>query len=160
MDMLLEKEVDTQDLPNEPWNDRELLWRLYREKDWSQRSIAYELDVEKGKVLKGLIENNVLQPWKCKEVLREALEEHVTAEAIADAWNCSDLTIRRWMDEHGLKNRAELTPELLGELYHQQKLTVDEIGDDLGYAPVEVQMSLREHGIERGKGENRFNNLT
>lgn len=154
--MLLEKEIDPQDLPGEPWNDREFLWRLYREKDWSQRSIAYELGVDKGRVLKGLIENNVLQPWKNKETLQKALEEHSTPSAIAESWNCSELTIRRWMDEHGIKKRAELTPELLRELYHQQKLTVDEIAKDLGYAPVEVQMALRKHGIKRRSGERRF----
>jgi hypothetical protein len=44
------------------------------------------------------------------------------------------------MDEHGLKKRPELTESLLRELYQQQRLTADEIAQDLGYAPVEVQM--------------------
>lgn len=153
--MLLKKEIKLED-SDEPWNDRELLWHLYRERDWSQRTIAYELGVDKGKVLKGLIENDVLQPWKSEELLVEALEKHETPSAIAESWNCSEVTIYRWLDEHGIKRRAELTPELLHELYHEQQLTVDEIAEDLGYAPVEVYFTIEEYEIERREGTHRY----
>ena len=156
IDMLLEKEVDSQDLPDEPWRNGELLWFLYRERDWSQRTIAYELNCDKEQVLEGLIENDVLQPWQNKELLEKTLEEHGTPEAVADAWSCSELTIRRWMDEHGLKKRPELTEDLLRELYQQQQLTVEEIAEDLGYAPVEVYFAIEEQGIDRRDGGHRF----
>jgi hypothetical protein len=152
--MRLEKVVD--DIPEEPLNDEELLWHLYRQRNWSQRTIAYELGCDKAKVLKGLIENDVLQPWQNKELLEEALKKHGTPETVADVWSCSELTIRRWMNEHGLKKRAELTSELLRELYHQQKLTVAEIAEDLGYAPAEVYFAIEEQGIERREGAHRF----
>jgi len=154
--MRLERHVDPDSLPDEPWRNRALLWFLYRDLDWSQRTIAYELNCDKEQVLEGLIENDVLQPWKNEELLEEALEEHETPEAVADAWSCSQLTIRRWMSEHGIKKRAELTSGLLRELYHQQNLTVDEIAEDLGYAPVEVYFAIEEHGIEQREGTHRF----
>jgi hypothetical protein len=156
--MLLEKEVDPDSLADEPWQDGELLWYLYRQKDWTQRTIAYELEVDKAKVLRGLIENDILQPWQNKELLENTFEEHGSPKGVAEAWNCSELTIRRWLDEHGLKGRAELTEDLLREMYEHQRLTTEEIADDLGYAPVGVQMKLREHGISRRDGSHRFNN--
>lgn len=154
--MRLERHVSPYCLSDKPWKNGALLWFLYRELDWSQRTIAYELNCDKEQVVKGLIENNILQPWQNEELLEDALEEHQTPSAIAESWNCSELTIRRWMDEHGLKKRPTLTEDLLRELYQQQRLTTDEIAEDLGYAPVEVQIRLREHGIKRRNGERRF----
>lgn len=152
--MRLEKVVD--EIPDEPLDDPELLWNLYRERDWSQRSIAYELGEPKEKVLKALIEHNCLQPWTNKEALQKAVESGKTPEKIAEEWGCSTVTIYRWLDEHGIKRRADLTPSLLQELYHNQHLTCEEIADDLGYSPVEVHFALEEHGIERRDGSHRF----
>lgn len=153
-DMRLEKVVD--DIPENPLSEPELLWELYRERDWTQREIAYELGVEKSQVLESLIRFNILQPWTNQEALAKAIEEYQTPSAIADAWHCSELTIRRWMDKHGLKSRAELTSELLRELYQNQNLTKKEIADDLGYSRMEVHYALKEHGIETRDGSHRF----
>ena len=152
--MKLEEVVD--DIPENPLSEPELLWVLYREQNWTQREIAYELGVEKSRVLESLIRFNILQPWTSQEALAKALEEYQTPSAIADAWHCSELTIRRWMDKHGLKSRAELTPELLRELYQNQKLTKKEIADDLGYSRVEVHYALKEQKIETREGSHRF----
>lgn len=129
---------------------------LYRERDWTQREIAYELGVEKPQLLESLIRFNILQPWTNEEALAKAIEAYQTPSAIAEAWNCSELTIRRWMDKHGLKSRTNLTPELLRELYHNQQLTCQEIASDLGYASVQVHFALEEHGIERRDGTHSF----
>lgn len=154
--MILEKIVDEHDLPDEPWNDGDLLWHLYRERGWSQKTLAYEFGVDKQEVLRGLLRHNILRPWTDKETLQRGLEKHQTPAGVAEAWNCSTLTIRRWQSEHRIKKRPELTEDLLQELYHQQQLTVEEIGDDLGYAPVQVHFALEEHGIGRRDGNDRF----
>lgn len=154
--MQLEKIIDPDDLPEEPWQNKDLLWHLYREREWSQRTIAFELAVDKQKVLKGLIQNNVLQPWADKETLESALEDGHTPADIAEAWNCSELSIRRWMEKHEIRKRTELTEDLLHELHDEQKLTCEEIADDLGYSPVEVHFALEEHGINRRDGSHRF----
>jgi DNA-directed RNA polymerase specialized sigma subunit len=144
------------EIPEEPLDDPELLFHLYRTLDWSQRTISYELGVEKSRVLESLIRFNILRPWSNKQALERALDDGNTPAEIADAWCCSELTIRRWMDKHGIKKRPELTQELLEELYSKQKLTAKEIGDDLGYAPVEVYVALKEHDIETRDGSHRF----
>jgi len=144
------------EIPEEPWDDPELLWELYRERDLSQREIAYSFGCDKSKVLEGLIRHNVLQPWTNKEALAKAIEDYQTPSAIAEAWHCSELTIRRWMDEHGIKKRAELTESLLRELYVSQNLTTQEIAQDLHRTPVEVHFKLKEYGIERRDGSHRF----
>lgn len=156
--MLLEKIVDDPDeIPDAPGDDPELLWHLYRERGWEQSEIAFEWKgCDKSEVLEALIRHNILQPWSEKETLESALEEHGNPEAVAEAWSCSPLTIRRWMDRKGIKKRPRLTEHLLTELYERQNLTAEEIADDLGYAPVEVQMALREHGIETRSGSHRF----
>jgi len=151
---MLERVVD--EIPENPLSEAELLWELYRERDWTQREIAYELGVDKSQVLESLIRFNILQPWTNKEALAKALEEYQTPSAIAEAWHCSELTIRRWMSEHGIKKRAELTESLLRELYQDQRLTVEEIAEDLGYAPVEVYFAIEEQGIDRRDGGHRF----
>lgn len=152
--MRLEKVID--EIPDKPLDDPELLFHLYRTLDWSQREIAYELGVDKSQVLEGLIRFNILQPWTDGDVLTRALDDGNTPSDIADAWNCSEVTIRRWLDEHSLMGRAELTPKLLREMYQAQKLTTEEIANDLGYHPIEVQMKLREYNIERRDGSRRF----
>jgi len=55
-----------------------------------------------------------------------------------------------------MKKRPELTESLLRELYQDQRLTVEEIAEDLGYAPVEVYFAIEEHGIEQREGTHRF----
>jgi hypothetical protein len=104
------------------------------------------------------LENDVLQPWKNKELLEKALEEYQTPSSVAEAWHCSELTIRRWMDEHGMKKRPELTESLLRELYVSQKLATQEIAQDIHRTPVEVHFKLKEYGIERRDGSHRFRN--
>lgn len=152
--MRLEKVMD--EIPDEPLKDGELLWHLYRERDWSQRTIAFELGEPKGKVLKALIQHNVLQPWTDKETLQQALESGKTPEQISEEWGCSTVTIYRWLDEHDIKRRAKLTGGLLHELYKVQQLTCEEIGEDLGYSPVKVHFALVEYGIKTRDGTHRF----
>jgi len=153
---MLERVVD--DIPENPLDDPELLWHLYREREWSQRSIAYELGEPKKKVLKALIEHNCLQPWANKETLQKALEEYETPANVAEAFGCSEQTVRRWMHRNEIKKRPELSESLLKELHESQNLTVQEIADDLSYHPVEIHFKLKEYGIETRDGSHRFRN--
>lgn len=152
--MRLEKVVD--DVPEEPLDDPELLWQLYREREWSQRTLSFELGVEKEEALKALIEHDCLKPWANREKLQKALEEYGSPEAVANEWNTSEITIRRWMDRHGIKKRIELTEELLRELYVSQNLTEQEVAEDTHRTPVEVHFKLKEFGIETRDGSHRF----
>ena len=152
--MMLERVVD--EIPEEPLQDGEFLWNLYRSKGWSQRTIAYELNKPKEKVLKALIEHNCLQPWANKETLQKALEKHQTPANVAEAFGCSEQTVRRWMHRNEIRKRPELSESLLRELHESQNLTEQEIADDLGYHPVEIHFALKEYGIERRSGSHRF----
>ena len=112
--------------------------------------------ISQKKVLKALIQHNCLQPWTDKETLQKALGEHQTPANVAEAFGCSELTVRRWMDRHEIKKRAKLTENLLRELYVSQKLTTQEIAQDLHRTPVEIHFKLKEYGIEKRDGSHRF----
>jgi DNA invertase Pin-like site-specific DNA recombinase len=47
-------------------------------------------------------------PWRDAEKLRRMyVEESMLAQEIADEWGCSDATIHRWIDEHGINRRSK-----------------------------------------------------
>ncbi|QLG62857.1 hypothetical protein [Halorarum salinum] len=45
-------------------------------------------------------------PWWSRAELARGLTEHDGVEQLAEAWGCSEKTIRKWADRHGLELEA------------------------------------------------------
>ena len=94
-------------IPNRPLADREFLWELYHQRGWSARTIAYELDVSKSHVTVQMDRLGVLKHWTTESVLRHLyVERGLSVDEIAarDDFNCSPVTVKRYVAEYGLSD--------------------------------------------------------
>lgn len=80
-------------------------------------------------------------PHRDKEVLEELyVKRRLTTVEVAKACNCSEGTISRWLDKHGIETRVTADymngswqdSELINRLYHEEEMSGPEIADELG----------------------------
>lgn len=90
------------DLPDDPLDDEAFLWELYHDRDWDQRTIAYELDETPEAVLRALLEHEIMTPWRSERRLREAIEAGKHADEIASEWDVGRATLAEWAERHDL----------------------------------------------------------
>jgi len=168
-----------------PWRDEETLIELYHGKGMSTLEIGKELGCASTTVVKWMdrldIESRSLsEVWEITEhphkngryntpdelldeswLYQQYHEKEKSAAEISRMLDCTDHTVRRWLDKHGIEkrslkevNRAKHTPdELLDESwlrkqYVEDELTVIEIAEKLGCSQAPVSRWVREYGIE------------
>jgi hypothetical protein len=92
---------------DEPWASRDFLWWAYHDRGLLPRTIAYELGVCKSRVTVHMERLGVLRPWRHKDTLRRLyVDRGLSATEIAarDEFECSPVTIRRYLAEYGLSD--------------------------------------------------------
>lgn len=92
-------------IPDEPWADRELLEQAYRERGLSPWAIAYELGVSKSHITVYLERYGITRKHRHEPTLRHLhIEEGLSADEIAarDEFACSPVTVRKWLARHDL----------------------------------------------------------
>ena len=149
--------------PDPPWQDEATLRRL-RSEGLSQAEIGERLGCS-GATIGNWLETFGMdtghpvteQPWHSESVLRELYaEREMTIQEVANELGCHWLTVRDWLDTHGIPTRSrnpEAPAELLDSgalraLYNEEELSTYEIADRLDCAASTVHDYLREHGIE------------
>lgn len=103
------------------------------------------------------------RPWRDADRLRSLYhDEQLSQNDIADRWDTSRDVIGRWMSRHGIetRDRSEATrlgvasddpwkdPDVLRELYIEQRLTQPEIADRLGCGDSTISNWLDRHDIK------------
>jgi 5-methylcytosine-specific restriction endonuclease McrA len=147
-----------------PWQDEERLRELYVEQDMSSREVAEELECSKTVILTWLDEFGIekdtpkrdMTPAELEDedaLRRLCVERELTTREIASKIDCSQRTVTRWINEHGIEERPWFVGELrdeaqLYEMYVGKELGITEIADSLGCAQSTVLNWLRRHGIE------------
>lgn len=93
-------------------------------------------------------------PWRDEELLRQKyVDENLSTRNLADLWDCSRHTIGNWLERFDVEtppnpdNPPWQDEETLVDLYIEENLTCDEIGDELGCSGRTVDKWRREHDI-------------
>jgi len=128
--------------------DEDTLQELSSDRGWSKERIAREYDCTKTDVSLALMEAGLILQWRDKERMKEALDDGLTPPEMAEKWDVARSTIHEWLDRHGLKDRQELTEELLSELYWEEEKSISEVAEETGRTKYEVSSALREFGID------------
>jgi len=99
------------------------------------------------------------KPYRDKEWLREKYYgENMTLREMADLADCGQTTIITWMDKHNIerrdfggyeKNAPYKDKDTLQELYHEKRMSVRQVADELDTNQGCIQYWLRNHEIER-----------
>jgi len=152
---------------NAPWRDEELLRQKYLDENLSGPEIAEEWGCSARTITnwrhKHGIETkpqNHGEPWTDGEKLRELyVEERLTTYEIADRFDTSSSTISAALERHGIEARSGGSglehgqpwhdESNLRELYVNQQLTAEEVGERLGCSQSTVLLQLRKFGIPR-----------
>lgn len=100
---------------------------------------------------------NANAPWRDEETLRQKywVEGKSLAE-VGDELGCSQMTVSRWLEKHGLGKRSEpgnpnakyRDPEVLEDLYHNQGLSTIQIANELECSKQTVQKWMKRNDIE------------
>ena len=109
-------------------------------------------------------------PWRDAEWLRRKYwDEGLTQEKIAEEADTHPNQIRRWMDKLDVETRpthwnSRKYPELgdeeyLRRVWVEERLSKEEIAEDVGCAPRTVPNVMREYGIERDEPASVFPEL-
>lgn len=152
---------------NAPWRDEELLREKYYGEGMTGPEIAEEWGCSARTIStwreKHGIETkpqNYGEAWADEERLRKLyVEDRMTTYEIAEKFDVNDTTISRALDRNGIQSRSGgsgLEPnqpwhdeDTLRELYVEEKLTAEEIGERLGCSQATVLLNMRECGIPR-----------
>jgi DNA-binding Lrp family transcriptional regulator len=141
---------------------RKLLKRLYYDEGLSQRQIAERLGCSDGTISHRMREYGLkalLRRSKRVDVPRQILkrlyyDEGLSVPQVAQHLNCSEVTIRRRMRDYGMKGRnpgeyrrLDMPQELLERLYHDERLTQEEIAKRLGCDPTTIWRRMVEYGM-------------
>jgi DNA-binding Lrp family transcriptional regulator len=147
---------------------RDLLKRLYYDEGLSQCQIAERLGCSDGTISHRMREYGLkvlLRRSKRVDVPRQILkrlyyDEGLSVPQVAQHLNCSEVTIRRRMRDYGMKGRnpgeyrlLDMPQELLERLYHDERLTQEEIAKRLGCDPTTVWRRMVEYGMTEPKLE-------
>jgi Transposase. len=97
-----------------PWRVKSLLYDRYVEQDNSIQEIADEFDCSTATVHDWLDTFNIIdtdadedRPWRDSGRLRELYQDRsLTTYDIADRWDCSHSTVKRWLHSHGIETRS------------------------------------------------------
>lgn len=95
-------------------------------------------------------------PWRDEDLLRELyVDEGLSKKKISGKLDCSDTTVGKWLERHGIEDRAEPIGEaryreepVLRELYVEQETSLEDIADELECSHSTVVYWLGVHGIE------------
>jgi len=168
-----------------PWRDENTLIELYHGEQMNTQEIADELGCAATTIRKWMDRNNIearsmSEVWQIiehphksgrhntpeelldGEWLREQYHDlEKNAAEIAEMLECTEGTVRRWRDKHGIERRsmddilrAKYTPDVLldkewlREEYVNKERTAMDIADDLECTFITVSRWVREHGIE------------
>lgn len=100
--------------------------------------------------------------YRDEEVLREMyVDKGMTTHEIADELDCSQSTVRNWMEIRSIPTRSNSEaqiqrqddtgyrdPDTLERLYHDEKMTMAEIGEKFGVSQSAITGAFQEHDIE------------
>ena len=122
----------------------------------SEREIARELGVSRQRVAEAMASAGIdrreaarLCPLGAEE-LRALVADGTTQAQMADCFGVASGTASRWLAECGIgRPDARAEPELLRALYVEQRLTVREVGAELGMSHNRVIRELALAGIPR-----------
>jgi len=95
------------------------------------------------------------RPWRDPQRLKELyFKEHMTMYEIADELGCSYDAIQYQMDKHGIErrqktiNRPWADADRMRRLYHDKRMSFNDIADELGCSEFTVNEWIKRHGIE------------
>jgi len=97
------------------------------------------------------------ESYKDAEVLERLYhEEGLSTRDIGERFGVSGKTIQRWMERHEIERRncggvliEQPSEEELNRLYHEERMTLSEIGDEFGVTKRAVGRWMEKHGIVR-----------
>jgi|APHM01.1.fsa_nt_gi hypothetical protein len=106
--------ADSHSYTDYPWRDKSLLRDRYVEQDMTIKQIADEFDCSTATVHDWLdnfgindIDSDRARPWQDAGRLRELYQNHtLSTYDIADRWDCSDSTVKKWLHIHGIETRS------------------------------------------------------
>ncbi|WP_224449313.1 HNH endonuclease [Haloprofundus salilacus] len=98
-------------------------------------------------------------PWRDEPRLRQLHhEEELTVPEIAEELDTTDTTIQTWLRRHDIENQTNdikrrrrmwADPEELRRLYHDEELSLREVGEVFGVDRDRVRSEMDRHGIPR-----------
>lgn len=100
---------------------------------------------------------NTATPWRDQgELKRLFVDEEMNTYEIADELNTTHVTVSKWLDEFGIREKKQINKEKpwrdegrVRELYVEKKLTIPQLADELDCAYRTAYLWLKRHGIER-----------
>jgi|GEM_PF-1908257 len=154
-----------------PWTDEARLRELYHGEGMTSEEIAEGWDITPSGILKWMDELGIEKrgpsfngkhtemPWQNEYTLRQAHhQDERTPKEIADDMGCSAGTIKTWLRRHGIENRTDsikrrrrmwADPEELQRLYHEEGMSLSEVGQELGVDREAIRTEMQRHGIPR-----------
>jgi len=95
--------------------------------------------------------------WQDEDVLHELyVEQDLSYDEICERLGCSKGTLSKWMDRHDIEGKRRFTTggewtdeDTLRELYHDKRMSLREISDELDCAEATLGRWMDKHGIER-----------
>jgi len=146
-----------------PWTDEDTLYELYVERGLGAPTIADRLGCGKKTVYRWLDRHDietcsqtVPEPLKSEEELHHLYwEKELSTNEIADALDCGNTTVHRWMEKHDISRRnvggcADAPwrdEDTLRELYVNQRLSTQEVADEFGCTGSAIFRWLKKHDI-------------
>lgn len=146
---------------NPPWQDAEVLERLYIEQDLTCSEIGDRLGCSGHTVDKWRHRLGVTRLYKREGWLDEQYhEKDLYIHEIADKANTTHSTVAKWLDKLGVRSPEERPadyadekpwhdPEVLQDLYHEQELSAARVADELECSQQTVRHWLIQFDIDR-----------
>jgi predicted DNA-binding protein YlxM (UPF0122 family) len=149
---------------DKPYRDETVLRRLYHDEQLPLAEIAEACGCGEKTIYRWMdklgVEIGRDKPYQDEDTLQVLYhDENLTLAEVADECDCTVLTVRRWMDKFGIERRDSsaahfqdkrlLDENLLRGLYHGERMTITEVGEELDIDRMAIHRALKYHNIER-----------